>query len=107
ASGYICRVVLSGSFYVQGIVWNPAQQGLSYALPSLPSVNNWYHVACTYGSGSLILYWNGSQVASLATGAGALADSADALAIGKAWGGGEDLHGRIAEHKMCASSHTS
>jgi hypothetical protein len=103
--GYLCRGVMSGNqFFHQGIVFTPMQQGANFVMTP-PATNTWNHAACTFGAGTLRLYWNGGLVAS-ATVAGAMSDTTSDLGIGQSSTDTEHLTGMMDDFRMWSTTRT-
>jgi hypothetical protein len=111
--GYICRLAegaapCTGCYSVQSIVFTPSQQAVSWSMTAAPVVGTWYHLACTYGAGTLTAYWDGSRVATMDGGTTPLADSQKAFGVGSnpLSSGGENLQGSIDDLKMWNTART-
>jgi hypothetical protein len=103
---YICRIAqATGMYYDQSIVSAPGQPPTNYIIPTGMTVGTWYHIACSYSTGALIVYFNGSKVATTAGGTGAIADTASPLLFGHGTNT-ENLVGLLDDVKMWTTART-
>jgi hypothetical protein len=78
-----------GTFYFRTI--GITAQDLTIYGPSYMTANNWYHIVCTYASGTKTLYINGSQISQQTSLTGTLSVDARGMSIG-VYGGYSGSH---------------
>jgi surface protein len=87
-----------GNFYFRTI--GLSNQDLNFTTSSYMTANTWFHVVCTYESGTKTIYVNGSQVAQLTGITGTISTDSTGLFLGAYYNGpfNQDffLNGRIA-----------
>ena len=66
---------------------------------TFPALNTWYHTVATYDGATMLIYLNGTQVASKAQ-SGTITTNTNILAIGQQTGYGEYFGGRVASVKV-------
>jgi hypothetical protein len=78
-----------GTFYFRTI--GTSINDLNFYYPTYITANNWYHVVCTYGSGSKTVYINAAQVAQQTGLGGTISTNGSGESIG-VYGGYSGVH---------------